>query len=69
MPQVLPLRPVDTGVVEKFQETIDQRPAIASLVGGLVEKGLRNVYFVGAGGSLICSYPAHYLLQQKSTLP
>ena len=69
MPQVLPLRPIDAGVVEKFQETIDQRPAIESLVGGLVEKGLRNVYFVGAGGSLICSYPAHYLLQQKSALP
>ena len=69
MPQVLPLRPVDNGVVEKLQETIDQRPAIESLVSGLVEKGLRNVYFVGAGGSLICSYPAHYLLQQKSTLP
>ena len=69
MPQVLPLRPIDNGVVEKLQETIDQRPAIEAMVGGLVEKGLRNVYFVGAGGSIICSYPAHYLLQQKSTLP
>lgn len=27
------------------------------------------MYFVGAGGSIICSWPAHYLLQQKASFP
>ena len=34
-----------------------------------MEAGLRNVYFVGAGGSIICSWPAHYLLEQKAPFP
>jgi len=67
MSQQLPLRPIDTDLVEKLQQTIDQRPAIDAVVTRLVEQGLRNVYFVGAGGSLICSYPAHHLLQRKAS--
>jgi fructoselysine-6-P-deglycase FrlB-like protein len=69
MPQPLPLRPIDTGLVDKLQETLDQRPAIDAVIKGLVNHGLRNVYFVGAGGSLICSYPAHYILQRKASFP
>src|SRR4051794_1886041 len=69
MSQQLPLRPIDTDLVEKLQQTIDQRPAIDAVVTRLVEQGLRNVYFVGAGGSLICSYPAHHLLQRKAAIP
>lgn len=69
MLQSLPLRPIDTDLVDKLQETIDQRAAIESVVRDVVDKGLRNVYFVGAGGSLICSYPAHYILQRKATFP
>ena len=69
MPQPLPLRPIDADLVEKLQETIDQRAAIDTVVRDVVAKGLRNVYFVGAGGSLICSYPAHYILTQKAGFP
>ena len=69
MLQSLPLRPIDTDLVEKLQETIDQRAAIETVVRDVVDKGLRNVYFVGAGGSLICSYPAHYILQRKASFP
>lgn len=69
MTQTLPLRPIDTGLVESLQKTIDQRGAIDSVVRDVVAKGLRNVYFVGAGGSLICSYPAHYLLQRQAGFP
>src|SRR3954451_23245058 len=69
MSQQLPLRPIDTDLVEKLQQTIDQRPAIDAVVTRLVEQGLRNVYFVGAGGSLICSYPAHYVLQRLASFP
>lgn len=69
MPDTLPLKPIDADTVEKLSATIAEREAIRSAVCDAVDKGLRNVYFVGAGGSIICSYPAHYLLQQKGTVP
>jgi fructoselysine-6-P-deglycase FrlB-like protein len=69
MPQTLPLRPIDTKVVDQLQETFEQRDAVRAVVRGLVDQGLRNVYFVGAGGSLICSYPAHYILQRQAEFP
>jgi fructoselysine 6-phosphate deglycase len=69
MTETLPLKPIDADLVEKLTATIAEREAIAGVVRDAVERGLRNVWFVGAGGSLICSYPAHYLLQQKASFP
>jgi fructoselysine 6-phosphate deglycase len=69
MPDTLPLKPIDAETVDKLTATVAEREAIAAAVAGVVEAGLRNVYFVGAGGSIICSYPAHYLLQQKAPFP
>jgi fructoselysine 6-phosphate deglycase len=69
MPTPLPLRPIDADIEQKLQETIDQRPAIDAVITDVVSKGFDNVWFVGAGGSLICSYPAHYLLQRKAGFP
>ena len=69
MPETLPLKPIDADTVDKLTATTDEREAIRSAVVEAVERGLRNVYFVGAGGSIICSYPAHYLLQRKAAFP
>jgi fructoselysine 6-phosphate deglycase len=69
MPDTLPLKPIDADIVEKLTATIAERDAIAAAVADVVGSGLRNVYFVGAGGSIICSYPAHYLLQRKASFP
>ena len=69
MPETLPLKPIDADTVDKLTATTDEREAIRSAVLDVVERGLRNVYFVGAGGSIICSYPAHYLLQRKAPFP
>jgi fructoselysine 6-phosphate deglycase len=69
MPRPLPLRPIDADLVAKLQKTIEQRDAIEAVISDVVRTGLRNVYFVGAGGSLISSYPAHYILQQKASVP
>src|SRR5690242_21391727 len=69
MTDTLPLKPIDADTVDKLTATIAERRAIGEVVRAAVEKGLRNVYFVGAGGSIICSYPAHYLLQQKASFP
>ena len=69
MPETLPLKPIDADTVDKLTATVAERSAIADVVRDVVDRGLRNVYFVGAGGSIICSYPAHYLLQQKASFP
>ncbi len=69
MTETLPLKPIDADIVDKLTATVAEREAIATVVRDVVERGLRNVYFVGAGGSIICSYPAHYLLQQKASFP
>ncbi len=69
MSDTLTLKPIDADTVDKLTATIAERSAIAAAVRGVVETGLRNVYFVGAGGSIICSYPAHYLLQRAASFP
>jgi fructoselysine-6-P-deglycase FrlB-like protein len=69
MPDTLPLKPIDADTVDKLAATVSEREAIATALADVVARGLRNVYFVGAGGSIICSYPAHYLLQRKASFP
>ena len=65
----LPLKPIEPDLAEKIRATLDQRPAVEKLVSEAVDKGLRNVFFVGAGGSLIAAYAAHYLLERESSFP
>src|SRR4051812_7258707 len=69
MTATLPLKPIDANTVEKLTSTVSERAAIRDALRPVVEAGLRNVYFVGAGGSLICSAPAHYLLQRAAGFP
>jgi fructoselysine 6-phosphate deglycase len=69
MPDTLPLKPIESDTADKIAAAVGERGAIAEAVSPVVAAGLRNVYFVGAGGSLICSYPAHYVLQQRGSVP
>jgi fructoselysine 6-phosphate deglycase len=69
MPDTLPLKRIDPDTVDKLSDAIGEREAIAAAIGPVVDAGLRNVYFVGAGGSIICSWPAHYMLQHKASFP
>lgn len=69
MPGTLPLKPIDDDTVDKLSGAISEREAITAAVAPVVEAGLRNVYFVGAGGSIICSWPAHYMLQREASFP
>src|SRR4051794_9028791 len=69
MSDTLTLKPIDPDTVEKLAGAVAERPAIAEAVRRVVDGGLRNVYFVGAGGSIICSYPAHHLLQRAAAFP
>jgi fructoselysine 6-phosphate deglycase len=65
----LPLKPIEADFTEKLQETVEQRAAIVDVVRRVADQGLANVYFVGAGGSIISSYPAHYILQARAAIP
>ena len=69
MTETLPLKPIDDELVEKVGVSVEERDAVRHAIKDVVGKGLRNVYFVGAGGSLICSDPAHYLLQRLAGFP
>ncbi|CCH73799.1 MocD [Nostocoides australiense Ben110] len=69
MTQVLDLKPIDADTEEKLSGAIAERDRIREVVAKAVEDGLTNIWFVGAGGSLICSYPAHYVLQQHASVP
>jgi fructoselysine 6-phosphate deglycase len=65
----LPLKPIEPDLADKLRATLDQKPAVEKLVGEAVDKGLRNIFFVGAGGSLIAAHAAHYLLERESSFP
>lgn len=69
MHDTLPLKPIDADTADKIRGALGERQAIADAVRPVVEAGLRNVFFVGAGGSIICSWPAHYLLQGSASFP
>ncbi|MEV0146250.1 MULTISPECIES: SIS domain-containing protein [unclassified Nonomuraea] len=69
MTDQLPLKPIESDLTEKARQTISQRPQLEELVAQAIGKGLRNVFFVGAGGSLIAAYPGHYLLEREDTVP
>ncbi|MDR1710963.1 MAG: SIS domain-containing protein [Propionibacteriaceae bacterium] len=63
----LPLSPIAADYQEKLQETVDLYPKIEEFINSLA--GPKNVYFVGAGGSLIASFPAYYLLHRMVDIP
>ncbi len=64
--QAIPLQPIprDRRAIEI---ALGQRSEIEALAKRLVADGLRNVYLVGCGGSLIALQPLHYLLERRST--
>lgn len=63
---VKPIKPED---LERALATVALRQDLDTYVARLVQDGLKNVFFVGAGGSLICSFPAHYIMLQRSEIP
>lgn len=66
---VAAVKPIDPQDLERATSTVSLREDLDAYVTDLMAQGVRNIYFVGAGGSLICSYPAHYLLTASSDVP
>jgi len=65
----LPLKPIEPEFSEQVRHTIGHRQQVEQLVNDVVRRGLRNVFFVGAGGSLIASYPAYWILMRAAQFP
>lgn len=63
----LPLKPISADFLPTLERTLAQRPAIEAFADRVVEAGLRNVFLVGCGGSLLASYPAQYLFDRHGT--
>ncbi len=64
-----PVKPINPEDLERATATVALADEVNSYIGGLADKGLSSIYFVGAGGSLIASYPAVYVLMQHSSIP
>ncbi len=62
-PQISPLV---EGYEDALGAAISQRPQVESFVEQAVERGLRDVFLVGSGGSLASLYPAQYLLETRA---
>lgn len=56
-------------VLSIFTGAVDQAAPIRAAVRDLQGKGLRNVYFLGAGGAGILMQPAAALLRRHGTVP
>lgn len=65
----LPLSPIDSDLESKLESTVALRDRLTETIGDWVKEGVRNVFFVGAGASLMNSYPAHYLLYRTLEIP
>lgn len=61
----LAISPLGEDYEAALQETLALRPAIEEVMRDVVERGVRNVFLVGSGGSLASLYAAHYELDRK----
>lgn len=65
----LPLTPIDLDLESKLESTVSLKEQLSETIGGWVNEGIRNVFFVGAGASIMNSYAAHYLLYRTLDIP
>ena len=69
MSTTLPLAPIPSDVESTIEFTLAQNERAQQLVASAVATGLRNVWFVGCGGSYTGHIPAAYLLETNSVVP
>jgi fructoselysine 6-phosphate deglycase len=61
-----PLEPIPADLRQTLGLALDQDPAARALAADVVRRGLTNVVLVGCGGSLVVTYPVHYLLERNA---
>ncbi len=62
-----PVKPLPADMAATITWAVDQRERVQSVARRAVEAGMKNVWFVGSGGSLFASSPVGYLLAQRAT--
>ena len=67
--ETLPLSPIEADLQSNLEKTVGYYDTIQKFINERVSAGLKNVYLVGAGGSLIASFPAFYLLHRMVDIP
>ncbi|MBQ1122861.1 SIS domain-containing protein [Streptomyces sp. B15] len=67
----LPLKPINPDFKETVSFALGQREAARTFVEGITgsDAGLRNVFLVGCGGSLVASYAVHHMLETRAPFP
>jgi fructoselysine 6-phosphate deglycase len=69
VPETLQLRPIQADFKDTLRGALAQRPAAEEAIGDAVARGVDSVFFVGAGGSLTATYPAHFALETAGRFP
>lgn len=69
MSTTIELAPIPTDVESTIEFTLAQNERAQEVVASAVRSGLRNVWFVGCGGSYTGHIPASYLLETNSVVP
>lgn len=54
---------------EVLEKAIDNIDEINAAVDGICEKGYKNLYLVGSGGTYSMASPVTYLLKTHSSIP
>lgn len=67
----LPLKPINPDFRETVAFALGQREAARTFADEVVSSptGLRNVFLVGCGGSLVASYAVHHMLETQAQFP
>lgn len=60
------LEPIPADFRATLELALGQDPAAQALAADVTRRGLANVFLVGCGGSLVVTYPVHYLLERKA---
>lgn len=69
MTATIELAPIPTDVESTIEFALSQNDRAQALVESVVKSGLRNVFFVGCGGSYTGHVPAAYQLETRSVVP
>ncbi|MGO4585530.1 SIS domain-containing protein [Arthrobacter sp. 2RAF6] len=64
--QTVAVRPSPADLKETFDRILSFRPQLDAIAEDAIAKGLKNVFFVGAGGSYLAAFGAVFLLQSKT---
>ncbi len=69
MTETIELTPIPEDVEQTIEFTLAQNDKAHDLVSAAIKSGLRNIFFVGCGGSYTGHIPAAYLLESKAQIP